>query len=141
MAGSEFVRSLPTATGSWLRPNPSDVSRYNSDEEMRGHGLRGWRRAWQIISTFVLYYIFVFAYHRGWFIGRKEESEERHLRVAGALVCSASCFALGPTFIKIGQAMATRADLLPLAYIRELTSLQDKVPAFTQRGRLRDHRA
>jgi predicted unusual protein kinase regulating ubiquinone biosynthesis (AarF/ABC1/UbiB family) len=37
---------------------------------------------------------------------------------------------LGPTFIKIGQALGTRADLLPLAYIKELVKLQDEVPAF-----------
>jgi predicted unusual protein kinase regulating ubiquinone biosynthesis (AarF/ABC1/UbiB family) len=111
-------------------PNPSDISRYNPDEEMRGHGLRGWRRAWQIISTFVLYYIFVFTYHRGWFIGGKAESEEKHLEWQARWFVQ-QLLRLGPTFIKIGQAMATRADLLPLAYIRELTTLQDKVPAFT----------
>ncbi len=38
---------------------------------------------------------------------------------------------LGPTFIKIGQALGTRADLLPLAYVRELATLQDQVPAFS----------
>jgi predicted unusual protein kinase regulating ubiquinone biosynthesis (AarF/ABC1/UbiB family) len=37
---------------------------------------------------------------------------------------------LGPTFIKIGQALGTRADLLPLAYVTELATLQDQVPAF-----------
>jgi predicted unusual protein kinase regulating ubiquinone biosynthesis (AarF/ABC1/UbiB family) len=37
---------------------------------------------------------------------------------------------LGPTFIKIGQALGTRADLLPLAYVKELATLQDQVPSF-----------
>lgn len=37
---------------------------------------------------------------------------------------------LGPTFIKIGQAMATRADLLPLPFVVELGTLVDQVPPF-----------
>lgn len=37
---------------------------------------------------------------------------------------------LGPTFIKIGQAMGTRADLLPLPFVKELGTLVDQVPAF-----------
>jgi len=42
-----------------------------------------------------------------------------------------SLIGLGPTFIKIGQALGTRADLLPLAYVKELSTLQDQVPAFS----------
>jgi predicted unusual protein kinase regulating ubiquinone biosynthesis (AarF/ABC1/UbiB family) len=42
-----------------------------------------------------------------------------------------SLISLGPTFIKIGQTLGTRADLLPLAYVRELAKLQDQVPAFS----------
>jgi len=37
---------------------------------------------------------------------------------------------LGPTFIKIGQSLSIRTDLLSPAYIRGLSSLQDRVPAF-----------
>jgi predicted unusual protein kinase regulating ubiquinone biosynthesis (AarF/ABC1/UbiB family) len=38
--------------------------------------------------------------------------------------------ALGPTFIKLGQLLSTRTDLLPLPYLTALSRLQDKIAPF-----------
>ena len=36
---------------------------------------------------------------------------------------------LGPAYIKLGQVLSTRPDLIPETYVRELEKLQDEVPA------------
>lgn len=49
-------------------------------------------------------------------------SPAEHLRLAAE--------ELGPTFIKLGQMLSTRPDLLPPDYLRELAKLRDEVPPF-----------
>mgnify|MGYP006269461465 CR=1 FL=1 len=61
-------------------------------------------------------------------IFQKNSTEHKKYRAAWLVN---TMLELGPTFIKIGQALSTRADLLPLEYVQELAKLQDKVPAFS----------
>jgi ubiquinone biosynthesis protein len=39
---------------------------------------------------------------------------------------------LGPTFAKMGQILSTRPDLLPQAFVEELSTLQDNVPPLSE---------
>lgn len=38
---------------------------------------------------------------------------------------------LGPTFIKLGQLLSTRPDIIPSAFVHEFEKLQDSVPGFS----------
>lgn len=38
---------------------------------------------------------------------------------------------LGPFYIKLGQALSTRPDILPTVYCQELAKLQDQIPPFS----------
>jgi ubiquinone biosynthesis protein len=53
-----------------------------------------------------------------------EESAERHEQAVGF---RKRLVELGPAYVKLGQVLSTRPDLLPAPYIRELERLQDDV--------------
>lgn len=58
---------------------------------------------------------------------RGVEIENRALRATQFMEIIAG---LGPAFIKAGQALSSRPDLLPPDYLRELQKLQDRLPPF-----------
>ena len=76
-------------------------------------------RIWQILRVFRRYRL-------GEFLGRPPSSDPRprgkRLRLA--------LEELGPVFIKFGQALSTRPDILPIDVAQELAMLQDRVPPF-----------
>jgi ubiquinone biosynthesis protein len=58
----------------------------------------------------------------------KELSQQRGTVSPAQLADDLEC--MGPTFVKLGQILSSRPDLLPEAYIKALTRLQDKVKPF-----------
>ncbi len=65
---------------------------------------------------------------RRFFLGTETNREK--IQERQALWLKDKLITLGPTFIKIGQSMGTRADLLPLPFVKELGTLVDQVPPF-----------
>ena len=59
----------------------------------------------------------------------QERQERRQRRRARWL--TAQLLTLGSAFIKLGQLLSARPDVLPASWVAELSSLQDSVPAFS----------
>ncbi len=58
------------------------------------------------------------------------ELNKEHNQEKQALWLKEKIIGLGPTFIKLGQSMGTRPDLLPVPFVKELGTLVDDVPPF-----------
>ncbi|HKP85209.1 MAG TPA: AarF/ABC1/UbiB kinase family protein [Blastocatellia bacterium] len=86
-------------------------------------------RALYVLWTLISFALYVYLDSKGWFSKSREKRDTRLRRQARRL--RERLTRLGPTFIKMGQMLATRADLLPLDYIKELSELQDRVPPFS----------
>ena len=79
-------------------------------------------RLLMIIGPFVLFFLRVGLIRKGAVSEKRQRRQAERLR---RLLTN-----LGPAYIKIGQALSTRPDLVPPIYLEELTRLQDQLPAF-----------
>ena len=90
--------------------------------------LRAYRR-FVVVAYRFLPLIVAYLRDRNRFIvvgGSRQVSRETQRDRAAVLLDT--LLTLGPTFIKLGQLLSTRPDILPKAYIEVLSSLQDDVP-------------
>jgi len=108
--------------------NRRAVARLRDLARERGGAAR--LQAWAWAQLYVAFDLFIRALRYAIFRGAEGSARKDKRLEKQATWLRESLIELGPTFIKIGQALGTRADLLPLAYVRELQKLQDQVPAF-----------
>ncbi|WP_232756280.1 ABC1 kinase family protein [Vulcanococcus limneticus] len=89
-----------------------------------GHPQRLIRRLWQTLVPIGLYLLGV---GFDWLTGRLGSKTHARARAKEAADLVAS---LGPAFIKAGQALSTRPDIVPPLLLEELAQLQDQLPGF-----------
>ena len=100
-------------------------------EQARDQGRVARLKAWGWAQLYVAFDVFIRALRYVIFRGAEGSVRKQARLEKQAAWLRESLIELGPTFIKIGQALGTRADLLPLEYVKELQTLQDQVPAFS----------
>lgn len=89
-----------------------------------GHPQRLIRRLWQTLVPIGLYLLGV---GFDWLTGQLKTTDRARARAKEAADLVAS---LGPAFIKAGQALSTRPDIVPPLLLEELAQLQDQLPGF-----------
>jgi predicted unusual protein kinase regulating ubiquinone biosynthesis (AarF/ABC1/UbiB family) len=92
-------------------------------------GLKGYFRLVHIFFVLATFALRVFVNTSPW-LRRWRKRSDTELRYREGSLLRDKLLGLGPTFIKIGQTLATRADIMPVEYIQALSKLQDEVPPF-----------
>lgn len=105
----------------------ADLNRYDPEAVARlyrGHPRQLLRRLWQ---TLVPIGAFLLAVLMDRLTGRLRQEDQ--VRQRGRQLCELLT-ELGPAFIKAGQALSTRPDLVSPVVLEELSALQDQLPPF-----------
>ncbi|WP_115019046.1 AarF/ABC1/UbiB kinase family protein [Synechococcus sp. UW140] len=89
-----------------------------------GHPQRLLRRLWQTLLPIGL---LLLGLATDWVLGLLKSPERARNR---AKECAELLVELGPAFIKAGQALSTRPDIIPPVLLEELAQLQDQLPGF-----------
>ncbi|OKH49449.1 hypothetical protein NIES30_06265 [Phormidium tenue NIES-30] len=87
------------------------------------------RRPFQVWARFVGIFLPLISFFAQLWLdaraGRTAENESKRAAQLRTMLTN-----LGPAYIKIGQALSTRPDLVPPVFLEELTTLQDQIPPF-----------
>ncbi|BAS57425.1 ABC-1 domain-containing protein [Leptolyngbya boryana NIES-2135] len=101
------------------------LKRYDFNAIANHYRFRPWQVIWRALQVTLLFTGFVFGLK--WDDWRGVADRNKFKRAAQIRQILTQ---LGPTFIKVGQALSTRPDLIRQDYLDELIKLQDQLPPF-----------
>ena len=88
-------------------------------------------RAFRIWKTLLILFFFLWFDSIKWTYLKGYDAKRREIRqILRAKWLTKELVSLGSAFIKLGQLLSARADVIPSSWVNELTSLQDRVPPF-----------
>ena len=95
------------------------------------HRLKKLKRAILIWITLILLLINLWIDNIRFTIFQANKNEKSRVQIKRARCFTNQLIKLGSAFIKIGQLLSARPDLIPNTWIQELSKLQDQVPNFS----------
>jgi len=109
----------------YSQSEPSPSLRYDAEAIASHYRFRPWQVVWRAIAVIWLFGNFALHLYLDRLTNREEINQPKRARELRKIITT-----LGPTYIKVGQALSTRPDLIRKDFLDELTKLQDQLPPF-----------
>ncbi len=102
----------------WLKYDPIAIAEYYSSQPLK------------VFARFIGIFFPMISFAFGLWLDKITNSSKKNLGKRATQIRKLLT-KLGPAYIKIGQALSTRPDLVPPQFLEELAQLQDNIPAFS----------